>query len=144
VIARCSSVFSAYGVATAKSVSCGSLTGESVYGVIARSTPAAPFGPPGPWVGRTRGRRENRMAKDHGPSIKDDEQYEALREQGESKEKAARIANTDRHEAGKRGGQSPSYEAWSKGDLEQRAREIGIEGYSQMTKDELIEALRNH
>ena len=33
------------------------------------------------------------MAKDHGPSVKDDEQYEALRRQGESKEKAARIAN---------------------------------------------------
>lgn len=31
--------------------------------------------------------------KDHGPSIKDDEQYEALRKEGMSKEKAARIAN---------------------------------------------------
>jgi hypothetical protein len=28
------------------------------------------------------------MAKDHGPSIKDDEQYERLREEGTSKEKA--------------------------------------------------------
>jgi hypothetical protein len=36
------------------------------------------------------------MAKDHGPSVKDDEQYEELRKQGESKEKAARIANTPR------------------------------------------------
>jgi len=84
------------------------------------------------------------MAKDHGPSIKDDEQYEALREQGESKEKAARIANTDRSTAGQRGGSSPSYEDWSKGDLEQRAKEIGIEGRSNMDKDELIDALRNH
>jgi hypothetical protein len=33
------------------------------------------------------------MAKDHGPSVKDDELYEKLREEGESKEKAARIAN---------------------------------------------------
>lgn len=33
------------------------------------------------------------MATDHGPSIKDDEQYEALRKDGASKEKAARIAN---------------------------------------------------
>lgn len=84
------------------------------------------------------------MAKDHGPSIKDDEQYEALREQGESKEKAARIANTDRSTSGQRGGGSPSYEDWSKGDLEQRAKEIGIEGRSNMDKDELINALRNH
>lgn len=33
------------------------------------------------------------MTKDHGPSVKDDKLYEELREQGESKEKAARIAN---------------------------------------------------
>jgi hypothetical protein len=54
------------------------------------------------------------MAKDHGPSVKDDEQYEALRRQGESKEKAARIANAgDRSETGSKGGQSPPYEEWS-------------------------------
>lgn len=84
------------------------------------------------------------MGKDHGPSIKDDEQYEKLREQGESKEKAARIANTERSEAGEKGGQAGSYEDWSKDDLEDRAREIGIEGRSEMDKGELIEALRNH
>ena len=85
------------------------------------------------------------MAKDHGPSVKDDEQYEALRRQGESKEKAARIANAgDRSETGKKGGQSPSYEDWSVDDLHQRAAEIGIEGRSEMSKDELIDELRNH
>ena len=84
------------------------------------------------------------MAKDHGPSVKDDKQYEKLRKQGESKEKAARIANTDRSKAGKRGGKSGSYEDWSKKDLQQRAKEIGIEGRSNMSKDELIDALRNH
>ena len=57
------------------------------------------------------------MAKDHGPQIKDDKQYEALRKQGASKEKAARIANTGRSRAGKRGGKSAAYEDWSKGDL---------------------------
>jgi len=82
--------------------------------------------------------------KDHGPSIKDPEQYEALRRQGESKEKAARIANTPRSEAGKRGGKAPPYEEWSKDELEKRAAEIGIEGRSKMSKDELTEALRNH
>lgn len=84
------------------------------------------------------------MAEDHGPSIKDDEQYEKLREQGESKEKAARIANTDRSEAGQRGGESPSYEDWNVDDLRDRAGELDIEGRSDMDKDELISALRNH
>jgi hypothetical protein len=82
--------------------------------------------------------------KDHGNSIKDDEQYERLREQGESKEKAARIANTPRSTAGKRGGTSQQYEDWSKDELEERAAEIGIEGRSNMNKDELIDALRSH
>ena len=84
------------------------------------------------------------MAKDHGPSIKDDVQYEKLRKQGESKEKAARIANTGRSKAGKRGGKSGSYDDWSKKDLQERAKEIGIEGRSNMNKAELIKALRNH
>jgi hypothetical protein len=82
--------------------------------------------------------------RDPGPSVKDKERYEALREDGASKEKAARIANTPRKQAGKRGGQSPAYEDWSKDDLYQRAKEIGIEGRSDMSKDELIDALRNH
>lgn len=84
------------------------------------------------------------MAKNHGPQIKDDEQYEALRREGMSKEKAARIANTPRHEAAKRGGHSPKYEDWSKDDLYSKAKEVGIEGRSSMTKDDLIDALRNH
>jgi hypothetical protein len=84
------------------------------------------------------------MARDHGPQIKDDERYEALRKQGASKEKAARIANTGRRQAGRRGGESPPYEDWTKDDLYRRAREIGIEGRSGMRKAELIDALRNH
>jgi hypothetical protein len=84
------------------------------------------------------------MAKDHGPSVKDDEQYEKLRQKGESKQKAARIANTPRSGASKRGGKSGSYEEWSRKDLQERARQIAIEGRSNMNKGELIDALRNH
>lgn len=80
---------------------------------------------------------------DHGPSIKDDEKYEALRRDGMSKEKAARIANSG-PEASERGGESASYEEWSKEELYERAEEIGIEGRSDMSKDGLIDALRNH
>ncbi len=84
------------------------------------------------------------MAKDHGPQIKDDEQYEALRGQGMSKEKAARIANTDRREAGRKGGRAAKYEDWTKNDLYQKAKEVGIEGRSKMDKSDLIDALRHH
>lgn len=82
--------------------------------------------------------------KDHGPQIKDDEQYEALRREGMSKEKAARIANTPRQAAGRRGGKSAKYKEWSKSDLYDKAKEVGIGGRSKMTKDELIDALRHH
>lgn len=82
--------------------------------------------------------------KDPGPSIKDPERYEALREKGYSKEKSARISNTPRHEAAVKGGKSPAYEEWSKKQLSDKAKEIGIEKYSTMKKDELIDALRNH
>jgi hypothetical protein len=75
------------------------------------------------------------------PSIKDDRRYEAMREEGMSKEKAARIANTDPSETS-RGGEG-SYEEWSKDQLYEKAKEVGIEGRSTMSKDDLIDALRN-
>lgn len=81
------------------------------------------------------------MAKDHGPSIKNDDQYEALVDDGMSKEKAARIANSPG--AGRRGGESPPYDEWTRYELYDRAQELEIDGRSDMTKDELIEALRN-
>ena len=81
------------------------------------------------------------------PSIKDEELYESLREEGASQEKAARIANAaaarGRSEVGKKGGSKPPYEEWTKDELLQRARELEIEGRSTMTKDELIAALRS-
>ena len=86
--------------------------------------------------------------KEHGPSIKDPDQYEALRREGMSKEKAARIANesasSSRSRVGKRGGEATDYEDRTKDELLERAREIGIEHRSEMTKDELIDALRHH
>jgi hypothetical protein len=86
------------------------------------------------------------MAKDHGPSVKDDRLYEELREEGASKEKAARIANAKAggEDVSRKGGRAEDYEDRTKEDLEERAREIGIEGRSNMSKDELIDALRNH
>jgi hypothetical protein len=76
------------------------------------------------------------------PSIKNEEQYEALKEQGYSKEKAARIANTKN--AGEKGGKASPYEDWTKQELYDRAKEVDIDGRSNMNKDELIKALRNN
>jgi hypothetical protein len=84
----------------------------------------------------------------HGPSIKDPGQYEALREEGASKEKAARISNQSAREGratvGRRGARNEDYDDRSTDELRERARELGIEGRSRMSKSELIEALRNH
>jgi Rho termination factor, N-terminal domain len=86
--------------------------------------------------------------KSPGPSVKDKKLYEDLRDEGNSKEKSARIANaaanTSRTSVGRKGGTSGSYDDWSVDDLRARAREIGIEGRSTMNKSELIEALRTH
>jgi hypothetical protein len=85
------------------------------------------------------------MAKNHGNQVKDDEQYEALRREGASKEKAARIANSgSRSSSGSKGGSSSSYEDRSKSELYEKAKQVGIEGRSNMSKRELISALRNH
>lgn len=80
-------------------------------------------------------------------SIKDPELYEALLDDGASKSKAAAIANAaardGRSTVGKRGGKSDAYEDWTKEELYERAQELDIEGRSAMSKDELIEALRD-
>ena len=76
------------------------------------------------------------------PRIKNEAQYEALRDQGNSKEKSARIANSPN--AGKRGGEANKYEDRTKSELYEQAKELEIEGRSKLSKDELIKALRNH
>ncbi|QJR81662.1 Rho termination factor [Alteromonas pelagimontana] len=87
------------------------------------------------------------MAKDHGNQIKNDETYEELRDKGYSKEKSARIANAQANphqHPSKKGGKSEKYEDRTKEELYQKAKEVGIEGRSKMSKEELIDALRNH
>ena len=82
------------------------------------------------------------MARDHGAQIKDDGLYEELRKQGQSKEKAARIANAKAK--GSLDHKSTHLEDRTKDDLMAEARKIGIEGRSKMNKDALIKAIRDH
>ncbi len=81
-------------------------------------------------------------------SIKNEKMYEDLREEGNSKEKAARISNAaaarGKSSVGRKGGESGSYEDWNVSDLKKRAKELGMTGYSSLTKDKLVAKLRNH
>lgn len=76
------------------------------------------------------------------PSIKNEDQYEALRDKGYSKQKAARIANSPN--SGKKGGKAKPYEEWTKEALYEQAKQVVIKGRSKMDKQELIHALRNN
>jgi hypothetical protein len=81
-------------------------------------------------------------------SIQDPEMYEALREDGASKEKAARISNAaaarGRSAVGRKGGKAGDYDDWTVPELKKRAKELGLTGYSKKRKGELISALRSH
>jgi hypothetical protein len=81
-------------------------------------------------------------------SLKDPKLYEKLRDEGDSKEKAARISNAaaarGRSAVGRKGGKSGDYEEWSVTDLRKRAKELGLSGYSGKRKSELVSQLRNH
>lgn len=81
-------------------------------------------------------------------SIKNEKLYRELRRDGDSKEKAARISNAaaarGTSTVGKKGGKAGSYDDWTVPELKKRAKELGLSGYSGLTKDKLITKLRNH
>ena len=70
-----------------------------------------------------------------------------MRDQGASREKAARIANaaanTSRREVSSKGGHSGSYDDWTVAQLRKRAAEVDISGRSTMKRAQLIRALRS-
>lgn len=88
------------------------------------------------------------MPSRRNSSLKDPELYEELRDDGASKEKAARISNAAAKEGrstiGRRGGEHGDYDDWTVPALRKRAKELGLTGYSRKRKSELISALRNH
>jgi hypothetical protein len=83
-------------------------------------------------------------------SIKKPKMYEELRDQGASKEKAARISNAaaqkgrSKSSVAAKGGKSGSYDDWTVPELKKRAKELGLTGYSGKKKSELVKALRDH
>jgi hypothetical protein len=81
-------------------------------------------------------------------SIKNEKLYQDLRKKGDSKEKAARISNAaagqGKSKVSRRGGKSGSYEDWTVPQLKKRAKELGMSGYSSLTKGKLISKIRNH
>ena len=81
-------------------------------------------------------------------SLKNPELYEELRDQGDSKEKAARISNAVARDGakavGRRGGVAGDYEDWTVPALRARAKELGVTGYSGKRKAALISMLREH
>jgi len=83
-----------------------------------------------------------------GSNLKDRDMYEELRDEGASKEKAARISNAaagqGRKTVGRRGANAKDYDDRTVPELRKRAKELGIKGYSGKKKSELISMIRNH
>jgi hypothetical protein len=81
-------------------------------------------------------------------SIKNEDMYEELRKKGNSKEKSARISNAaaarGKSAVARSGGKSSAYDDWTVPELKKRAKELGLSGYSSLTKDKLVKELRNH
>jgi hypothetical protein len=81
------------------------------------------------------------------PSLKNEKMYEDLRKEGNSKQKAARISNAvaarGSSSVGRKGGKSGSYDDWTVARLKKRAKELGLSGYSGLSKDKLVAKLRN-
>ena len=84
------------------------------------------------------------MPKGKLSRIKNEAQYEALRDKGYSKEKSARIANAPDTETGRKGGKAAPYEEWTRDELYNKTKEIGLKNVSHLKKKELIDRLRNH
>lgn len=88
------------------------------------------------------------MPGEKNRSLKKPEMYESLRDEGASKEKAARISNAAANEGestvGRKGGEAEDYEDRTVEELRERAKELDLEDYSDKSKDELIDLLRNH
>lgn len=76
------------------------------------------------------------------PKTKNEEQYQGLLKKESTQENVVRIANTPG--SGVKGDKTKSYEEWTKDELYQEARIVGVPGRSYMSKKNLIKSLRNN
>lgn len=87
-------------------------------------------------------------ARENTEPAHDDELFEKLQGEGESEERAARIAgsaaNRSRTQVDGDGEVSPPYDQWTVEELRQRAHEVGLEAGDALSKQDLIDALRDH
>jgi hypothetical protein len=79
------------------------------------------------------------MAEKHAMDSKEDDH-----EESETKEKAAQVANKGEHEVDAKQAEDHPYREWTEEALYEKAEAVGIEGYADMDKDDLINALRKY
>ena len=77
------------------------------------------------------------MTAKHAIDSKEDDVQE-----GDLKEKAAQVASKGDHEVDEKEAESHPYREWTEEALYEKAEEVGIEGYADMDKDDLINALK--
>jgi hypothetical protein len=83
-----------------------------------------------------------------GPMREDEEMYRDVNDTADVAETAADDAEAKngrtRASVARRSNPSRAYEAWTVAELRRHARDLGLTGYSRLSKDKLIDTLRDY